>query len=257
MNRLIGRTALITGAARGIGAGIARRFADEGAALLLVDRLEPELREVVDGLRARGAEVEPVVIELGGADAAHRIRAGATERFESVDILVNNAALGITGSIEDFDHDTWDGLLAVNLTAAFRLARQFVPDMAARGFGRVLNISSMNGLIGMRKDAAYSASKSALHALTRSIAVDYGPSGVTANAIAPGPIVTPLNSQILTSELSWFTRTVVDNKPVPGLGSVDDVAAAAAFLASDEARFISGQVLAVDGGLSATRYVPD
>jgi NAD(P)-dependent dehydrogenase (short-subunit alcohol dehydrogenase family) len=144
----------------------------------------------------------------------------------------------------------------VNLTAAYRLSKRFVPDMAARGFGRVLNISSMNGLIGMRKDAGYSASKSALHALTRSIAVDYGRTGVTANAIAPGPIVTPLNSEILRNERSWFTETVVENKPIPGLGDVSDVAAAAAFLASDEARFISGQVLAVDGGLSATRYVP-
>jgi NAD(P)-dependent dehydrogenase (short-subunit alcohol dehydrogenase family) len=94
--------------------------------------------------------------------------------------------------------------------------------------------------------------------VTRSIAVDYGRDGVTANAIAPGPIVTPLNSEILAGEQTWFTRTVVHNKPVPGLGRVKDIAAAAAFLASsDEARFISGQVLTVDGGLSATRYVPD
>jgi NAD(P)-dependent dehydrogenase (short-subunit alcohol dehydrogenase family) len=253
MRRLVGRTAVITGAARGIGAGIARRFAAEGANLILVDRLDDELRQTAASLQEFAVQVEMISGDICAVDMQAQIAARAAQRFGHADILVNNAGIGVTGTIEDFSVEEWQRVIAVNLTAGFQLARALVPLMAAARHGRVINISSMNGLIGMRTDSAYAVTKAGLHALTRSIAVDYGRHGVTANAIAPGPIATPLNAEILSREDTWFTRTVVANKPIAGLGHVDDIAAAAAFFASDEGRFISGQVLAVDGG----RYVAD
>lgn len=257
MNRLTGKTAVITGAAQGIGLGIAQRFADEGARLLLVDVREEGLLAASDQLRGSGASIENLVGDISEPEVANLIAKHGEEVMGGVNILINNAGIGAAGTVEEFDQEKWDRVIAVNLTAAYRITRHLLPAMVAQAYGRIINISSMNGIIGMRRDSAYAASKSGLHALTRSVAVDYGRRGITCNAIAPGPIETPLNTSILKDQKSWFLRTVVDNKPIAGLGHVDDIAATAAFLASDEARFITGQIIAVDGGLSATRFVPN
>jgi NAD(P)-dependent dehydrogenase (short-subunit alcohol dehydrogenase family) len=225
----------------------------------MVDQLRDQLAEESHKLALGGRPVATLALDLRASDAPARILSAVNDAFGKVDILVNNAGVGISGTLEEFTDEQWDRTLAINLTAPFRIARQLVPTMAKRGYGRVINISSMNGSIGMRGDTAYAASKAGLEALTRSIAVDYGRFGVTANAIAPGTIVTPLNRDILGSldPKSAMVQIVVTNKPIPGDGEVDDIATAVAFLASEEAKFISGQVLAVDGGLTETRFVPD
>jgi NAD(P)-dependent dehydrogenase (short-subunit alcohol dehydrogenase family) len=256
---LAGRTAVVTGAARGIGLGIARRLAEQGASVVMTDVLQDPLDEAAADLRREGRSIKTISIDLTTTGAGQQILDAAVSISGKVDILVNNAGIGISGTLEEFTDEQWDHTIAVNLTAPFRLARAIVPAMAARGWGRVINISSMNASMGMRGDTAYAASKAGLEALTREIAADYGASGVTANTIAPGTIETPLNRDILESQDpdSPMMRIVVHNKPILGNGRPDDIAAAVAFLASEEARFISGQLLFVDGGLVNTRFVPD
>ncbi|AMK19953.1 short chain dehydrogenase family protein 19 [Sphingobium sp. MI1205] len=252
-----GRVAVVTGSARGIGKGIAARFAEEGARVLLVDIRADDLEAALEDMSAEHCAM--LAIDLTDRAAPERVRAAANEAFGKIDILVNNAGVGIGGQIEDFSDEQWDRTIAINLTAPFRLSRSIVPQMADAGYGRVINISSMNAQIGMRQDTAYAATKAGLEALTRSISVDYGPRGVTANTIAPGTIETPLNSDILSTwgDESALKQIVLINKPVPGNGAVEDIAAAATYLASEESRYVSAQCLAVDGGLCGTRFVPD
>lgn len=258
MKRLEGRCAVVTGAARGLGLGIAQRLRAEGARLLLVDVLADELAQTCEALGG-GDVASPLVLDLTAQDAPDILLAAVEERLGHTDILVNNAGIGIGGTIEQFDDAQWNKTIAINLTAPFRLTRALVPGMAARGYGRIVNISSMNGSIGARNDTAYAVTKAGLEALTRSVAADYGRFGVTCNAVAPGSITTPLNRDILDSldRRDPLLRIAVLNKPIPGNGAMEDIAAAVAYLASDDAKFVSAHVLAVDGGLSGTRYVPD
>jgi NAD(P)-dependent dehydrogenase (short-subunit alcohol dehydrogenase family) len=253
---LSGRVALVTGAARGIGLGITRSLLGEGAKVVMVDILEEELHRAVRQLNA-GGHVSTISIDLTKSDAPAKIRAAVESAFGPAHVLVNNAGIAISGTIEEFTDEQWDRTLAVNVTAPFRMAREFVPRMAANGFGRVINISSMNATLGMRQDTAYAVSKAGVEALTRAIAVDYGRFGVTANTIAPGPIETPLNSDILRNFKGALTQIVVENKPIPGIGTPENIGAAVAYFASDAANFVTGQVLLVDGGLKTTRFVPD
>lgn len=255
--RFKGRVAIVTGGGRGIGEGIARRLATEGARVLIVDMRSDELARV--GAQTWARECVTLEVDLTSEDGPGKVYEKAMSLSGKIDVLVNNAGIGISGSIEDFSDEEWNRAIAVNLTAPFRLCRRIVPHMAAAGYGRVVNISSMNASMGMRGDAAYSASKAGLEALTRSIAADYGPLGITANTIAPGTIETPLNTQILSTwgDDSALKQIVITNKPVRGNGSVEDIAAGVAYLASEEAKYVSAQCLAIDGGLTGTRFVPD
>jgi NAD(P)-dependent dehydrogenase (short-subunit alcohol dehydrogenase family) len=257
MDRLRDRVAVITGAARGLGYGIAERFAAEGASLVLVDLLGDLLEQAATTLRKSGARVESLVADITAEDTPAQIVSRTKSSFGSIDVLVNNAGVGVSGSIEQFTHEEWDRTISVNLSAAFRISRAVIPKMVERSYGRIINISSICGLQAMRQDSAYAVTKIGLIALTRSIAVDYGRYGITSNAIAPGTIETPLSTQILKAAPKWASRTYAQSHPIPGLGRMSDIAAAAAFFASDDARFVTGQVLAVDGGWSATRFVPD
>jgi NAD(P)-dependent dehydrogenase (short-subunit alcohol dehydrogenase family) len=250
---------VVTGGARGIGLGICHRFAAEGADLLLVDRLKDELAAASGTLRQSGARVETLHADVTEKSTPNQILEQAVATHGKVDILVNCAGLGGGATLEQVTDYWWDLAINTNLAAAFRISRAIVPHMAQRSYGRVINISSMCGTIGMREDCAYAIAKAGTDALSRSIAADYGVHGITANSIAPGTIETPrtLAGNMLGGPKSWFLDTIVGNKPVPGVGRVEDIAAAAAFLASEDARFISGHVIYVDGGLTFTRFVPN
>ncbi|MGD9712388.1 MAG: SDR family NAD(P)-dependent oxidoreductase [Thermomicrobiales bacterium] len=258
MQRLKGRVAVITGAARGIGRGIVDRFVEEGASVLLVDVLADALKQTASEFSRYAPRVSTLAVDLLARDAPNLIREAAESIFGSIDILVNNAGIGIIGRVQDFADEEWDRTLGVNLTAPFRLCREIVPGMAERGFGRVINISSFAATAGERDDSAYAVSKAGLEALTRSVAVDYGSSGVTCNAIAPGFIMTPLSKAVfetIDKHEPVYVVTAV-NKPVRVPGQPEDIAAAAAYLASDDARYVTGHTLAVDGGAGTVRYVP-
>ncbi|MBT8472141.1 MAG: SDR family oxidoreductase [Marinicaulis sp.] len=259
MKRLNGRSAIVTGAARGIGRGIVERFLAEGASVLMVDILSDELEKTARELGASDSNLQSLAVDLTAVDAPTKIRETAEKAFGRIDILVNNAGIGITGKIGDFTDAQWDKVLGVNVTAPFRIAREIVPKMADQGFGRVVNITSFAATAGQREDTAYAVSKAGLEALTRSIAVDYGRAGITCNAIAPGVIVTPLSEAVLgdLDPRLPIVQVVIGNRPAPFNGAPSDIAAAAAFLASDDARYVTGHVIPVDGGAGTVRYVPD
>ncbi len=258
MERLLNRSAVITGAAQGIGRGIVERFLAEGASVLMVDRDADSLAQAAGELAAAGPRLQSLVADLVDREALAQIRAAGEAAFGQIDILVNNAGIGITGRVEEFTDEQWDRILAVNVTAPFRLARELVPLMAAREYGRVVNISSFAATAGQRDDTAYAVSKAGIEALTRSIAVDYGRSGVTCNAVAPGVILTPLSQAVFENldPRMPIVQVVAGNRPAPFNGMPSDIAAAVAYLASDDARYVTGHVVPVDGGAGTVRYVP-
>jgi NAD(P)-dependent dehydrogenase (short-subunit alcohol dehydrogenase family) len=246
--RLQGRTALVTGSTDGIGAAIAATLAAEGAHVVVTGR---------DA--ARGEKVAAQITESGGtatftradlasaagvralADTVGSITAGAP------DILVNNAAKLIAPApTAEIGEELIDAALAVNVKAAIVLTGLLAPRMAARGHGAIVNLGSINGLIGMDGSALYSATKAAIHSLTKSWAAEYGRSGVRVNTVAPGPTVTER-----TAAFADHLAPILDRAPSRRANSTDEVARVVAFLASDEASSIHGATLSVDGGLSA------
>jgi NAD(P)-dependent dehydrogenase (short-subunit alcohol dehydrogenase family) len=255
MRRLEGKTALVTGASSGIGRAIARRFHDEGARLLLMDITE----QVVEGgepthrlLNApffqgdvsKEADVEEAVrraAELGG---------GPTGRL---DIVVNDAVVRVGKKLTDTSLDEWNHVMSVNLTGVFLMCRAAVRRMLTQEIrnearGRIVNISSQHGMIAAPEDCSYGVSKSAIVYLTRQIASDYGHESVICNAVAPGKILTGKGGRAV--EPRWIDYSHA-RTPLPRLGRSEDVANAALFLASDEASFITGENLMVDGGWMA------
>ena len=250
--RLHGRVAIVTGAAAGIGLAIARRFAQEGAGLFIVDRAGDGLAEAESAL-ANEAGVFGLAVDVTDADAPERIVGGCLEHFGKLDILVNNAGIGGSAPVADLPEEDWRRMIEVNLTSLFRMSKQALPKISRDGNGRIINISSVFGLVGFRGSSSYAAAKAGVVALTRSMAVDYAKDGITVNAIAPGFILTAMSKRNLDTK-PWFRRVMVDATPVPRYGKPEDIAGAALFLASDDATFVTGQTLAVDGGWSIARY---
>lgn len=250
MGRLQGKTAVITGAAAGIGRAIAGRFADEGASLVLVDIAAEKIRSLADFLAESGTVVEVIVGDVADEETMRRSALRAEERFGQLDILVNNAYAAISRPVTELTAEEWRFTMDVCLTAVFFGVKHAIPIMQRQRSGVIINMSSVNSLVASPGMPAYTAAKGAIASLTLQFAVEYGPYGIRTNAIRPGFIVTEdVERTVLVSPAE--TRAAIESCPLRRLGRPEDVAAVALFLASDDAAFVNGAILTVDGGTTA------
>jgi 3-oxoacyl-[acyl-carrier protein] reductase len=248
MSRYSGRVAVVTGGARGIGAATAQRFAEEGAAVAVLDLDEDSAAATAAGLGASDA----VGIACNVADAGSVEAAVATvvERLGTVDVLVNNAGVTRDNLLFKMSEDDWDAVMNVHLRGSFLMSRAVQKHMVAQKYGKILNLSSVSAL-GNRGQANYSAAKMGLQGFTRTLALELGPFGINVNAVAPGFIVTDMTDDTARRvgvEPEDFRKAAAESTPVRRVGMPADIASAAAFLCSDEASFITGQTVYVDGG---------
>ncbi|HUY60533.1 MAG TPA: SDR family NAD(P)-dependent oxidoreductase [Candidatus Dormibacteraeota bacterium] len=242
---LQGRVAVITGSGQGIGAGVARRLAADGARVVLNDVEEARVAEVAAALTSSGAQATYLVADIAQATGAEALIAHALERFGQLDILVNNAGIARDRWLVKMSDDDWDQVIAVNLRSQFLCSRAAARAMMERCYGRIINIAS-RAWLGGPGQANYSASKGGVVSLTRTLALELGKYQVTANAVAPGLVDTPL-FRGLTEEVQ---ARLVQSVPVGRIGGVDEVAGAVAFFADDASWYVTGQLLYVCGGRS-------
>ncbi len=254
MARLEGKIALITGASRGIGLGITRRFLEEGAVVVAAQRGAPP----ADLLEHGGDRLHCLQADLSDSAVPARIVGQAAARFGGLDILVNNAGIGFEKSVTETNLDDWSALIAVNLTAPFLSARAAVPHMIARGGGAIVNLGSIEGLGANPRHTAYATSKAGVHGMTKALAVDLGPQGIRCNAIAPGCIETDMVTEWMQGlpDRDAFTTEFLAMHPLGRFGQPEDIGNLAVFLASPEAGFLTGQIFIADGGRMAKLSAP-
>jgi 3-oxoacyl-[acyl-carrier protein] reductase len=247
MRRFEGKRVLITGAGRGIGLATAERFAAEGARLLLADRRAALLAQAAEELGIRyNAEVLFFVMDVAKKAAVDQMMAFALAHFGGIDVLINNAGVCREERFLDITEEGWDETLNVNLKGHLLVAQAVAREMVQAGTGTIVNMSSTNGLVGEAGYAAYNASKGGVLLLTKTMALELGPYGIRVNCVAPGYIVTPMSTAI-DSANSMFTYAR-DKIPLARVARPEEVASVFAFLASDDASFINGEVIVVDGG---------
>jgi NAD(P)-dependent dehydrogenase (short-subunit alcohol dehydrogenase family) len=249
---LVNRVAVITGGGTGIGLACASAFAHDGATVVLVGRRLSVVDSAARGLVDKGARAFAFALDV--AD-----RAGVADFFDSVakdvgtvDILCNNAGIPASGKLaHEFSATAWDDVLATNLTGAWNLIKAFAPSMVERRCGVITNVASIAGMNGYEMATAYSASKHGMVGLTRTAALDYAPYGVRVNAVCPGPVDTPMLAKARAARGASADAFYLENTPMGRLCRPEEVAAAVVWLSSDEASFVTGHALVVDGGWSA------
>lgn len=245
MFRLDGKSALVTGASQGIGEAIARRLAAQGARVVLAARNEERLARLASEIDAGGGCARPLVLDVSQPETfAERLKS-LPEDFGSVDILINNAGITADNLLARMSLEDWERVLRTNLTGAFALTREVVRGMMRKRWGRVINVSSVVGLMGNAGQANYAASKAGLIGFSKSLARELGSRNITVNVVAPGYIETAMTGALSADQKS----TLVDAIALKRLGTVEDIAWAVLYLASEEGGYVTGHALNVSGGL--------
>ena len=243
---LSGKVAVVTGSSQGIGAGIAKTLAAQGARVVVNYRSNPALAdEVVAAIIATGGQAIAVQADVSRSEEAERLIKTAIDTYGQIDILVNNAGLTRDTLIMKMKDDDWDAVLQTNLSSVYYCSKAVVRPMMKKRGGRIINITSVVGLAGQAGQTNYAASKAGIIGFTKSLAKEVGSRNITVNAVAPGFIPTALTNVLPEAQV----QSIIETTPLGRLGTPEDVAHAVLFLAADEASFITGQVITVDGGL--------
>jgi cyclopentanol dehydrogenase len=249
MPRLEGKVALISGGARGQGACEGRLFAQEGAKVVLTDILDEEGESVAAEIRQQGGDAIYVRLDVTQEQQWQDVIQATVDRYGKLDILVNNAGIFPMVRVEDTSVELWEQVMDINVTGVFLGTKHAIPAMRTAGGGSIINISSVAGLVGGSRAAAYSASKGAVRILTKGTAVQYASDGIRANSVHPGIIVTQMTEELLSDEDQRAQR--LTSTPLGRFGTADDVAYGVLFLASDESSYVTGSELVIDGGSTA------
>jgi NAD(P)-dependent dehydrogenase (short-subunit alcohol dehydrogenase family) len=241
---LHGHTALITGAGQGIGQACSEVFAEQGAALVLIDKNPETLKQVGEVCRERGSRVHPLALDLTDLGRLREELERIASSFE-VDILINNAGFDRPGTTAKVDREAFESVLAIHLTVPLLLIQCFLPSMRARKWGRIINVSSIYGLVGGKGEVAYSTAKAGLLGLTKSVAKEAGRDNVTVNAVLPGLTRTPAIETFMAEK---FKRMIIDDTPMGRIAEPEEVAKVIAFLASENGSYITAAAIPVSGG---------
>lgn len=245
MFNLSGRVALVTGASQGIGEAIAKALAKQGALVVCAARTEGKLTAVAEAIRSEGGKADVVVMDLSSTESVKAAVATTVERHGAIHCLINNAGITRDKLLIQMKEDDWDAVLNTNLKGAYTAIQAATKPMMKQRFGRIVNIASVVGQMGNAGQANYVAAKAGLIGLTKSVARELASRNVTANAVTPGYIETDMTASLPDDVKAEFTKQI----PLGRMGSPGDIASAVAFLCSDEAGYVTGQVLSVNGGM--------
>jgi NAD(P)-dependent dehydrogenase (short-subunit alcohol dehydrogenase family) len=247
--KLQGKTALITGASKGLGKAMALALAEAGAALILVSRNRDQLNETAEAIRKLGGEAEVFLADITDEAQIDQLAKAVSQRPGRVQILINNAGINIRKPITDFTLTEWRQVMDTNLTGVFLMCRALVPLMKGQGYGRIINMTSMMSHVSIAGRTAYSASKTGLLGFTRALALELAPEKITVNGISPGPIATEMNAPLMQNP--ELNQQFISKIPLGRWGKVEEIGQLAAYLCSEEAGFITGTDVLVDGGWTA------
>ena len=252
MNRMEGKVAIVTGGNAGIGEAVAKRFADEGASIVVTGRRQSELDRVVAGIRHNKGKALAVAGSVTDEAHAQDVAQRTVESFGRIDVLVNNAGIGDFGKrLHEVDDAAWSNVIDVNLTGVFRMTRAVVPQMLKQGCGSIVNISSIASLVGIPTSTAYTASKGGVDALTRALAIDYAQNGIRCNVVNPGLIDTPMAAPLMAN--ANLLEPILAHYAIRRPGTPDEVANMVLYLASDEAAWVTGGTFTIDGGMTVAK----
>ena len=246
---LAGRVAVITGASRGLGRQMAESLSAAGAAVALIARNKTLLDEVAAGIREKGGAAETIAADVTDEPAAAEAAHAVAESLGGCDILINNAGINNRKSIEDFTLDEWNEILGVNLTGPFLMSRAFVPGMKEKGWGRIVNMTSIMSHVSLPNRTGYSTTKAGLLGFTRALTLELAPHNITVNGISPGPFATEMNKPLIQDPEK--NRQFLARLPVGRWGKVEEIGRLAVYLCSEEAGFITGADIVIDGGWTA------
>jgi NAD(P)-dependent dehydrogenase (short-subunit alcohol dehydrogenase family) len=247
--KLAGKVALITGASRGLGKAMALALAGEGASIALVARDQERLQETAELVWRTGSGGQVFPADVASEEQVLRLEKEVAQAFGRIHIIINNAGINIRKNLTDFTLNEWRRVLDTNLTSTFLMCRAFVPHMKGTGYGRVINLASTMAHVSLPARTAYSASKTAILGLTRALALELAPEGITVNAISPGPFATEMNTPLM--ENPELNSQFVAKIPLGRWGRVEEVGQLAVYLCSPEAGFITGTDVLIDGGWCA------